>query len=112
MAAAAAAPSYEALKAVDRAAGATSQQRPLMDAQLRAAQAAASGPGRTVLDTIVSWDGDYDREDANGTVDPGVAAFDALKDAAEARLPARRSPGSASAAVRIRSTSAGPRRPC
>jgi penicillin G amidase len=87
VAAAAASPSYEALKNVDRVAGTTSQQRPLMDAKLRAAQAAASGPGRTVLDAIVNWDGNYDRTDANGTVDPGVAAFDALKDAAEATLP-------------------------
>jgi penicillin amidase len=87
VAAAAANPNYDALKNVDRVAGTTSQQRPLMDAKLRAAQAVASGPGRTVLDAIVNWDGNYDRTDANGTVDPGVAAFDALKDAAELRLP-------------------------
>ncbi len=41
-----------------------------------------------MLDTIVGWDGDYDREDAGGTVDPGVAAFEALKQAAEDTLPA------------------------
>ena len=88
VAAAAANPSYEALKNVDRVAGTTSQQRPLMDTKLRAAQAAASGPGRVVLDTIVAWDGNYDRAGGDGTVDAGVAAFDALKDAAERRLPA------------------------
>jgi penicillin amidase len=87
VAAAETSPSYEALKNVDRVAGTTSQQRPLMDAKLRAAQAVASGAGKTVLDTIVAWDGNYDRTDAAGTVDPGVAAFDALKDAAERRLP-------------------------
>ena len=76
-------------------------------------QAVASGPGRIVLDTIVAWDGNYDREDANGTVDPGVVAFDALKDAAEARLPAGGGHvGSASAAGRTRTTSAAPRRRC
>ena len=57
-------PSFESLKAVDRAAGATAQQRPLLDARLRAAQAAATGGARTVLDTILAWDGDYDRTDS------------------------------------------------
>jgi hypothetical protein len=38
-----------------------------------------------VLDAILAWDGNYDRTDVNGTVDPGVAAFEAFKDAAERR---------------------------
>ena len=75
------------LKAVERRIGTTAQQRPLLDGRLRAAQAAANGPARTVLDAIVAWDGNYDREDANGTVDPGVAAFEALKKAVEDTLP-------------------------
>jgi hypothetical protein len=83
---AAAAPSYDALKGVEREAGATAQQRVLLDARLRAAQAAASGAGRTVLDTIVAWDGNYDRQDGAGTVDPGVAAFEELKQASERTL--------------------------
>ena len=83
---AAAAPSYDALKGVEREVGVTAQQRPLLDARLRAAQAAATGPARTVLDTIVAWDGNYDRTDAGGTVDPGVAAFEELKQAVEATL--------------------------
>jgi hypothetical protein len=57
----------------------TAQQRPLLDAELRAAAAGASGSARTLLDTIVAWDGNYDRTDADGLVDPGVAAFEALK---------------------------------
>jgi penicillin amidase len=77
------APSFEALKGVDREAGTTAQPRPLLDGKLRAAQAVATGPARSVLDAIVAWDGNYDRTDANGTVDPGVAALEALKDAAE-----------------------------
>jgi hypothetical protein len=85
--AAAASPSLDALRGVERAAGTTAQQRPLLDARLRAADAAASGAAKSVLDTIVAWDGNYDRVDANGTVDPGVAAFEALKDAAENTLP-------------------------
>jgi len=76
------------LKAVERQIGTTAQQRPLLDGRLRAAQAAATGEARTLLDTIVAWDGNYDRQDASGAVDPGVAAFEALKEAVEDTRPA------------------------
>jgi penicillin G amidase len=76
------------LRAVERQIGVTAQQRPLLDGRLRAAQAAATGEARALLDTIVAWDGNYDREDSRGTVDPGVAAFEALKEAVEDTLPA------------------------
>jgi penicillin amidase len=79
------APSYEAMKEIAREVGTTAQQRVLLDARLRAAQQAATGRARTLLDAIVAWDGDYDRTDGAGTVDPGVAAFEALKDAVKAR---------------------------
>ena len=75
------------LKSVERQIGTTAQQRPLLDGKLRAAQAAATGVSRTVLDTIVAWDGNYDRQDSAGTVDPGVAAFEALKKAVKGTLP-------------------------
>ena len=88
VAAAAASPSYDATKAVDRAAGTTAQQRVLLADALRSAAAGASGPARTLLDTIVAWDGNYDRVDAAGTVDPGVAAWEGLKDEAVKLLPA------------------------
>jgi penicillin amidase len=78
----------DVVKAIEREIGTTAQQRPLLDGRLRAAQAAASGPGRSLLDTILAWDGDYDRTDAGGTVDPGVAAFEELKQAVERTLPA------------------------
>ena len=84
---AAAAPSYEAIKAVDRVAGTTAQQRSLTDAQLRAAATGATGGAKSVLDAILAWDGNYDRTDAAGTVGPGVAAWEALKDEAVALLP-------------------------
>jgi penicillin amidase len=84
----AASPSYDSLRGVERTAGTTAQQRPLLDGRLRAAAAAATGPAKALLDTIVAWDGNYDREDSNGTVDPGVASFEALKKAAENMLPA------------------------
>ncbi|HET8952685.1 MAG TPA: penicillin acylase family protein [Solirubrobacteraceae bacterium] len=79
--------SLAGLKAIERRIGTTAQQRSLLASRLQDAQAAASGPARTVLDTIVAWDGNYDREDANGTVDPGVAAFEALKTAVKGTLP-------------------------
>jgi hypothetical protein len=81
------APSFDAVKGIDRITGTTAQQRPLLDARLRAAAAGATGSAKTVLDTIVASDGSYDRTDAAGTVDPGVAAWEALKDAAVGTLP-------------------------
>ena len=80
--------SYDAVKAVDRSAGTTAQQRPLLEDQLREAANGATGGAKTVLDTILAWDGNYDRTDAAGTVDPGVAAWEALKDEAVDLLPA------------------------
>jgi acyl-homoserine lactone acylase PvdQ len=85
---AAAAPSYASLRAVEREIGTHAQQRVLLDAKLRAAEAAATGPAKTVLGAIVAWDGDYDRTDGAGTVDPGVAAWEELEQAAEGSLPA------------------------
>jgi acyl-homoserine lactone acylase PvdQ len=83
----AAAPTYDAVKGIDRVAGTTAQQRPLLDARLRAAAAGARAPGKAVLDTVLAWDGNYDVTDAAGTVDPGVAAWEALKHAAVIKLP-------------------------
>ena len=80
--------SLAGLKAIERRIGTTAQQRSLLAVRLQDAQTAATGPARTVLDTIVAWDGNYDRTDANGTIDPGVAAFEALKEAVEDTLPA------------------------
>jgi penicillin amidase len=85
----AATPGYEALKGIDREIGTTAQQRILLDARLRAADAAATGAAKSVLATIVAWDGNYDRTDRAGTVDPGAAAFEELKQAAERTLGAR-----------------------
>jgi penicillin amidase len=81
------APSYDAVKGIDRITGTTAQQRPLLDGQLRAAAVNATGPAQEVLGAIVDWDGSYDRADAAGTVDPGVAAWDAFVDAAVDTLP-------------------------
>ena len=80
-------PSYAAVKGVDRDAGTHAQQRPLLDGRIRAAAAGASGPAKELLDAIVTWDGSYATTDANGTVAPGVAAWEALKDEAVRTLP-------------------------
>jgi acyl-homoserine lactone acylase PvdQ len=85
--AAARAPSFAAVKGVDRIAGTHAQQRTLLDARLRAADTGASGPARALLDTVLAWNGDYDTTDSAGTVNPGVASWEALKDAAVGRLP-------------------------
>ena len=77
---AAANPSYDAIKAVDREAGTHAQQRVLFDQALRDVQAHLDGPARTLIDTILAWDGNYDTTDAAGTVDPGLAAWETLKD--------------------------------
>jgi penicillin G amidase len=69
---------FDAVKAVDRATGTTAEQLPLYRAPLRAAANGATGGAKTVLDTIIAWDGNYDRTDANGTVDPGAAAWPLL----------------------------------
>jgi penicillin G amidase len=84
---AATAPSFAAVKGVDRVSGTHAQQRSLLAARLRAADSSASGPAKALLDTVLAWDGDYDTADAAGTVNPGVAAWEALKDAAVATLP-------------------------
>jgi penicillin G amidase len=79
--------SLAGLKAIERRIGTHAQQRSLLALKLTDAQKAATGPARTVLDTILAWDGDYDTTDANGTIAPGVAAFEALKKAVKDTLP-------------------------
>lgn len=73
------APSFEAMEQLIHDAGTIAQQRPLAQVRLARARALASGPAAVVLDAILAWDGSYHRTAADGTVDPGVAAWDALK---------------------------------
>jgi hypothetical protein len=74
---------WEAAKSVDAAVGAVAEQRPLATRRLRTALRGSSGPARTVLATILAWDGNYNRVNARGLVDPGVAAWEAFKAAAK-----------------------------
>ncbi len=80
---------YDQTKAVDRVTGTVAQQRPLAARRLRTAQRRAKGSARTVLATILSWDGSYNRTDGSGRVEPGVAAWEAFKDAAAAEALSR-----------------------
>jgi len=63
------------LQAAIRRAGTTAQQVPLAKRLLRRVARRARGGSRTLLRTVLRWDGNYDRTDANGTVDPGAAAW-------------------------------------
>jgi acyl-homoserine lactone acylase PvdQ len=81
-----AARSPEASRDVSRVAGQTAQQRPLLAAVFERTRGMATGAAKVVLDTAAAWDGDYDRADAAGTIEPGAAAWEALVDAITARL--------------------------
>lgn len=80
-------PSYDASRGAVRRAGTIAQQRPLAAAPLRRAlQGARRGShAATVLRTILAWSGSYTRTDSHGTVNPGVATFQAFELAAERR---------------------------
>jgi hypothetical protein len=43
----------------------------------------ATGPAADVLNTLLAWDGDYTRTAPDGTVEPGVATWEAFKAAAQ-----------------------------
>jgi hypothetical protein len=58
-------------------------QRPTAQGALERAAAGATGPEADVLRTLLAWDGDYTRTASDGTVDPGVAAWEEFKAAAQ-----------------------------
>jgi hypothetical protein len=65
-------------------AGTVAEQRPLATADLRRALKRAHGGAASVLRTILHWDGSYLSTAADGTVDPGVAAWQTFKDQLQA----------------------------
>ncbi|HYF25233.1 MAG TPA: penicillin acylase family protein [Baekduia sp.] len=75
-------PSFEAARAAAHRAGTTAQQRPLLGPRLRRVARRARGGAADVLQAILRWDGNYDRVDERGTTDPGLAAWQAFRDAA------------------------------
>jgi hypothetical protein len=60
-------------------AGTVAQQRPFAGPKLRAALHGATHQEAAVLLTIRHWNGSYSATNAKGTVDPGVAAWQTLK---------------------------------
>ena len=80
---AAANPSYERSRAIDRSSGTVAQQFPFARPKLRRARRLASGDARAVLDALLAWDGSYHRTYEMGLVHEGVAIWEELKDRAE-----------------------------
>jgi penicillin amidase len=74
---------YERSGEVDRLAGTFAQQRPLATRELRRARKGARTEAAAVLDAILRWNGSYHVTDAQGTVEPGVAAWEEFKRAAQ-----------------------------
>jgi acyl-homoserine lactone acylase PvdQ len=74
---------YEQSARVDRLTGTIAQQRPLANRQLTQAARGPTGEAKTVLSTLLAWNGSYHQVDANGTVDPGVATWEEFKAAAQ-----------------------------
>jgi penicillin G amidase len=72
-------PTFNELQDQIRIAGTHAQQRPLARRLLHDAIHRTGGKAGAVLATILGWDGNYHRTDANGTIDPGAAAWQELK---------------------------------
>ncbi len=79
-------PSFEKSTAIVETTGTTAQQFPFFKPKLDGAVKSADGAGRALIAELQSWDGNYDREAADGTVDPGVAIWEEYKDRLEAIL--------------------------
>ena len=73
-------PSYEASTAIVRTSGTTAQQFPFARRRLREAAKGAKGAAAQTLAALVAWNGNYTETDAAGTVDPGVAIWEELKE--------------------------------
>jgi penicillin G amidase len=88
-------PTFEAAERAVRHTGTTAQQRPLAAKLLRRAAKGSAGPAGTVFTVLRSWNGNYDKTDDAGTVDPGVATWEAFKEQAAKRATAPLGPGAA-----------------
>jgi acyl-homoserine lactone acylase PvdQ len=73
-------PSFEGMNQLIFRAGTVAQQRPFAGAKLRAALSGATPHEAAVLRTILGWGGSYAHTNSKGTVSPGVAAWQELKD--------------------------------
>lgn len=81
--------SFAGMQELIKQAGTVAQQLPTAKPKLRRAARAAAGRTRTVLETLLRWDGSYHRTDDENTVDPGVATWDEFR-AQLARIVERR----------------------
>lgn len=78
-------PSYAKSRAIELTSGTTAQQFPFADRKkLKAAGGRADAGGAAALAELLRWDGNYDRTDGSGTVDPGVSIWEAFKTQIEA----------------------------
>jgi acyl-homoserine lactone acylase PvdQ len=77
------APSYEGMERLIFNAGTVAQQRPFAGPKLRTALHGAGHEAAAVLRTILGWKGSYNTTNGKGTVNPGVAAWQTLKDQLE-----------------------------
>jgi penicillin G amidase len=75
-------PTWEGMENVVRDAGTVAQQYPLSRPRLARAAQGATGPAKAVFDTLLAWNGHYDQTAGDGTVDPGVATWEAFRQAA------------------------------
>ncbi len=75
-------PTWETADRAIRLSGSVAQQRPLFTSRLKLARRRAKA-SRAVLDALLRWDGSYHRQDAEKTVDPGVAIWEEFKEQAE-----------------------------
>jgi penicillin amidase len=73
-------PSFAGMNQMIHQEGTVAEQRPLATGELRRVLKHTSGPAAVVLRTILAWDGSYNEADSSGTVAPGVAAWQELKD--------------------------------
>lgn len=71
--------SFEGMQELIKVAGTTAQQFPAAKPKLRRALKGTQGRTRTLLETLLKWDGSYAKVDEENTVDPGVAAWDAFR---------------------------------
>jgi penicillin G amidase len=85
VAAAAAAPTSFDAATIDvlRSTSSIATQRPTAQRVLARAVVGATGPALDVLNTLLAWDGNFTRTADDGTLDPGVATWQAFKAAAE-----------------------------
>ncbi len=73
-------PTYGRSRRIELTSGTTAQQFPFLNRhRVRGAIELKKGPGRATLKELLSWDGNYDRTDENGTIAPGVSIWETFK---------------------------------